>query len=197
MTDWLAEAGQKMLQLVQGTLTLGLWIKMRGFSDKEFLRYAERYWGVPAEQLLVLLKQMPMLKDVLMARFGEERWQQVTREQLTFEAEVTVAPGSSRPRNLDVERRNWLEFLRIIGQFPQLALSRELLRETASKFEHINDRMLDELTALAEKMVNIQSNVAGRNGEAGGAAGGTSPTAGAPDVAALLAGVQGGLGGGV
>jgi hypothetical protein len=194
VTDWLAEGGQKMLQLVQGTLTLGLWVKMRGFSDKEFLKFAERYWQVPQERLLVLLQTMPQLKGILMARFGEEKWQSVTREDLTFEAEVTVAPGSMRPRNLDLERRNWLEFLKILGQFPQLALSRELLRETASKFEGINDRMLDELQALAEKMVNIESNVAGRNqGGAVNGGGAGSSTAGAPDLAALLSGVQGGM----
>ena len=194
VNDWLAEAGQKMLQLVQGTLTLGVWIKMRGFSDREFLRYAERYWGVPQEQVLVLLKLIPGLKDILMARFGDERWQQVTREQLTFEADVTVAPGSSRPRNLDQERRNWMEFLRILGQAPQLAMSRELLRETAAKFEHINDRMIDELVALAEKMAQMQSHVAGRDGSAGGASGGMSATAGNPDLGALMAGIQGGVG---
>ena len=196
VTDWLAEAGQKMLQLVQGTLTLGLWVKMRGFSDKEFLRYAERYWGVPMEQLMLALRQMPQLKDILMAKFGEERWQQVTREQLTFESEVTVAPGSSRPRNLDVERREFLDFLRLIGQFPQLAMSRELLKEASSKFEHLDDRLIDELVALSEKMYQMQSNIAGRGGEAGGASGGQSATAGQPDMQALLAGVQGGLGGG-
>lgn len=195
VTDWLAEGGQKMLQLVQGTLTLGVWVKMRGFSDKEFLKFAEHTWQVPQERLMVLLQAMPQLKPILMARFGEERWQMITREELTFEAEVTVAPGSMRPRNLDVERRNWFDFLKILGQFPQLALSRELLKETASKFEGINDRMLDELQALAEKMVNIQSNVAGRNqggAENGGGAG--SATAGNPDLGAMMAGMMGGQG---
>lgn len=195
VTDWLAEAGQKMLQLVQGTLTLGLWIKMRGFSDKEFLRYAERYWQVPQEQLMMMLRQMPGLKDMLMARFGDERWQQITREQLTFEAEVTVAPGSSRPRNLDVERRNFLDFLRLLGQYPQLAMSRALLQTAAAKFEAMDDRMIDELVALAEKMYQMQSNIAGRSGEGGAAAGGQSSTAGNPDLQALMAGMQAGVGG--
>ncbi len=195
VTDWLAEGGQKMLQLVQGTLTLGLWVKMRGFSDKEFLKFAERYWQVPQERLMVLLQTIPQLKGILMARFGDEKWQSITREDLTFEADVTIAPGSMRPRNLDLERRNWLEFLKILGQFPQLALSRELLRETASKFEGINDRMLDELMALAEKMVQIQSKVAGRDqGGATNGGGAGSSTAGNPDLMALMSGVAGGQG---
>ena len=197
VSDWLAEAGGKMLQLVQGTLTLGLWVKMRGFSDKDFLKYAERYWGLPQEQILVMLQTMPQIKPILMARFSEDRFQMVTREELIMEVEVTIASGSTRPRNLDVERRNWLEFLKILGQFPQLALSRELLRETAAKFEGINERMLDELMSLAEKMVQIQQKVAGREQggtQNGGGAG--SSTAGHPDVGALLAGMQQMVGGG-
>lgn len=195
VSDWLSTAGQKMLQLVQQTLTFGLWIKYRGWSDKEVLTYAERYWGVPREQLMMLFQQAPQLKGILLARFGEDRWQHVTREQLTFEAEVTVAPGSMRPRNLDLERKNWFELLRIVGQFPQLALSRELLRHTAAKLEGIDERMIDEIVALAQKMVEIQQKVAGR--EQGGSmngGGAGSSTAGNPDLAALVAGVQGGLG---
>ena len=195
VTDWLAEGGQKMLQLVQGTLTLGLWIKMRGFSDKEFLKYAERTWQVPQERLMVLLQAMPTIKQMIMARFGEEKWQRITREELTFQAQVTVVPGSMRPRNLDLERRQWLEILALLGQYPQLALSRELMRETFAKYEGLNDRMIEELMSLAEKMVAIQSKVAGRDQggtQNGGGAG--SSTAGNPDVGALVAGMQGGMG---
>ena len=195
VTDWLTDAGGKMLQLVKGTLTLGLYVTMRGFSDRDFLKYAERYLGIPQEQLMMLLQTMPQLKPLLMARFGEERWQMVTREDLTFETEVSIAPGSMRPRNLDLERRNWLEFLQLLGQFPQLALSRELLRETASKFEAISERMLDELHELATKMVEINANQAGRTqGGAQNGGGAGSATAGNPDLAALVAGMQGSLG---
>ncbi len=193
ISDWLAEGGKKMLQLVKKTLTLGLWIKMRGFSDKEFMKYAERYFQVPQEQLQALMQGVPGLKEMIMLRFGDDKWEMVTREQLTFEADVSVAPGSMRPRNLDLERQNWLEFLKILGQFPQLALSPELLKETASKFEGINERMLDELTSLAQKMMNVQANVAGRQGGSANGGGAGSSTAGNPDLAAQLAGIQGGM----
>jgi hypothetical protein len=151
--------------------------------------------GIPQERMMLLLQSLPMLKPMLIARFGDDRFQMVTREELTFEADVSVAPGSMRPRNLDVERRNWLEFLRVIGQFPQLLMSQQLLRETAAKFETIDERMLDELHELGKAMMQQQSEVAGRNqgGETNGGGAG-SPTAGAPDVGALLAGVQGAMG---
>lgn len=195
VNDWLSECGRKMLQLVKGTLTLGLWVKMRSFSDKDFLKYAERYWGIPQERTMVFLDTMPQLKPMLMARFGDERFEMVTRESLTFEAEVTVAPGSMRPRNLDVERQNWLEFLKIIGQFPQLLMSRALLGTTAAKFETIDERMLDELHELGKAMMQQQNEVAGRaQGGAVNGGGAGSSTAGAPDLGALVAGVQAGLG---
>ena len=87
-----------------------------------------------------------------------------------------------------------MDFLKLIGQYPQLAMSRGLLQQAAAKLETIDDRMIDELVALAEKMYQMQSNIAGRDGSAGGAAGGQSSTAGNPDIAALQAGVQAGLG---
>lgn len=195
VNDWLSECGAKMLQCVQGTLTLGMWIKMRGFTDKDVLKYAERYLGVPQERMLTLLQTMPQLKPLIMARWGEDRWQRVTREELTYEAEVAVAPGSMRPKNLDMERRAWLEFLKVIGQFPQLLMSRALLGQTAAKFEINDDRMLDELHQLGQAMMQQQNEVAGRNqGGAVNGGGAGSSTAGAPDVAALVAGMQGAMG---
>ena len=170
INDWLSEAGTKMFQLVQATLTVDLWVKLRGFSDSEFQEYVKRVYGIAPE----LLTYLPGLREIFRQRFGKEKWVSVTRESLEFQAEISVVPGSSRPRNLDVERAQWLSFLRIIGQFPQIALSRELLRETAGKFEYINERMLDELTALAEKMIQVNATQAGRTqgGENGGQPGG-------------------------
>ena len=172
-----------MLQLVKATLTVEMWINMRGFSDKEFIEFVERSYGIPQEAA----KFFPGLKDIFKERFGKDRWQRATREQLQFQADVSVVPGSSRPRNLDTERNQWLTFLRIIGQFPQLALSRALLGETAKKFEFISERMLDELNALAKQMVDIQQKTAGR--EQGGGGDGAQGGGGLGD---LLASVTGG-----
>src|SRR5437867_199515 len=198
VNDWLSEAGQKMFQLVKGTLTMDVWIKLRSLSDSEFLKLMERRYGIPADQLLLLEKAMPGLKEILKERVGKEQWRRVTREQLTFEADVSVAPGSARPRNLDAERQAWMDFLKLLGMFPQLALSRELLKETAQKFDgFISERMIDEINALAEKMVGIQSQIAGRNqGGQPNPGAGTGTTAGNPQMAALLSGIQGGLGAG-
>jgi hypothetical protein len=182
---WMSVAGRKMFQCIKKTLTLDMWIQMREMDDKDIIDFVEGVMKVPREALTIL----PGLKASVKSRLGQLKWQSVTREDLIFEADVTVVPGSTRPKNLDVERRQWMEFLRVLGQAPQLALSRELLRYTAERFDIHDDRLLDELTALAQQMISVNANQAGRSG-AGGAGGANG--AGSPDVAALLAGATGG-----
>lgn len=185
---WLAEAGRKMFQCIKETLTLEVWTELRELNDQEFVDYAQRVLGLdPA-----MLTYLPGLKDLYKDQYGARKWMPVTRTQLTFEADVTVVPGSTRPRNLEGERRAWLEFLKVLGAAPQLALSRELLRYTARMFEVEDARMLDELTALAEKMVAINANQAGRTqGSTNGASAGTPN--GPADIGNVLAAVTGGM----
>lgn len=170
---WMSEAGRKMFQAVQATLTLSLWVQLREMSDAEFTQYAQRVYGLDP----MMLKTLPGLKEAFKERFGTQKWQQVTRDQLQFEAAVTVVPGSTRPRNLDTERMAWMEFLKVLGAAPQLALSRELLRYTAEKFEVVDERLLDELNALALKMIQVNSNQAGRSGGGANSAPGNNGTA--------------------
>lgn len=180
---WLSLGGRKMLQLVKATLTIGMYVKMRGFSDEEYLNYAERVYGIPRKTL----EFFPGLREIFKQSLAREKWMQVPREDLQFEADVTVVPGTSRPRNLEMERQQWFKFIEFIGRFPQLALSRELLRETGKMFEGVSERMIDELHILALKMIEVNARQAGRNGEGGGASagGGQNP------LAALLSQAQG------
>lgn len=160
---WLATAGKKMLQLISKTMTIARWIEIRGMEDSEIRKFAEEIYGIKPE----VFELMPQLTDIIKARFGTVKPLEMSREALQFEASVDVIPGSARPRSLAEERKDWLEFLTIFGQFPQLAMSRELLAETASKYEFINERMVDELMALARTMVEINARQAGRDqGEA-------------------------------
>ena len=187
VNNWLSMAGQKMFQLVKATLTLDIWIKLRGFSDQEFNEYVEKVMGIDA----VVLKFLPGIKEMFQERFGKEKWTSVTRETLQFEADVTVIPGSGRAPTLDTERREWLKFLDTLARAPQLALSRELLRYTAKGFGDISERMLDELQALAHKMVSINANQAGRN--QGGGDGAPPGGPGQTDPLSLIAGAMGGV----
>lgn len=159
VSQWLAVAGQKMLQRLQGTLTLGMYIRMRGFNDAEFRQFIAHVYG---QEILQQIQFTPGLKQIFMDQFGQERWVELTREELEFEARVEIVPGSGRMRTLESDRRQLLEFMGIIGQAPQLAQSRQLMRIVASTFEFFDDTLIDELFALSERMTQQNAVQAGR-----------------------------------
>lgn len=162
--NWLAEAGRKMLQLVKATLTLGTYVKIRGMNDLEFQTYISATYG---PQALRLMQFSPALREAFVRRFGQEQWVRVTREDLQFEADVTVTPGSARQRTLDMERQQFLAFLQVLARFPQLALSRGLLRTVGDLFEFVDDSAIDEMHLLARQMAQAQAQAqAGRQGGA-------------------------------
>lgn len=160
VTELLTQAGQKMSQLVKGTLTLGMLVKIRQLTDSETQNLLVQVYGPQVSQLV---QNAPSLHQLLASRFGQEKWLPVTRESLTFGSRVSIVPGSMRARTTEVERQQLLSFLGVLGQNPQIALSRELLRVVARAFEIESEPLLDELNALANKMVEVNANQAGRN----------------------------------
>lgn len=157
---WLAMAGRKMWQLLRQTLSLDLWIRLRGFDDDEFRLYVQEVYGVNVQQLFMY----PGLKELFREQYGTETPLRVSRDELQFEVDVQVVPGSQRPQTLEIEKRTAFEFLGFLGQYPQLALSRGLMQWVAAKFDPPIPRpVLDELHALAKQMVAINANQAGRN----------------------------------
>lgn len=160
VSSWLSDAGHKMFQLVKATLTLDTWIKIKGFSNQEFQEFVTQYFG---ESILKELGQSEGLRQAFENRLGNEQWQQVTREDLEFEAEITILPGSVRPKTTEAERQDILEFMAILGANPQLAQSRELMRLVGNTFEFVNDALIDELFALSQRLIEQQANQAGRN----------------------------------
>jgi hypothetical protein len=182
---WLGTLGRKMLQCVKATLTFQTWILLREMGDKELTAYLQRVHGIAPE----MQAMFPDLVKGLRQRFGTTRPLAVTREELQFEAEVTVVPGSTRPKNLDAERRAFIEVLKLLGAAPQLAMSRELLTRVLKMFEMEDDRLVDELVALSEKMTQVDANQAGRNqGTAAGPPGGANGVTAAPDLLAAITG---------
>lgn len=160
VTKWLRTAGRKMWQLVRATLTLKLFIKLRGMDDASVSKYLESTYGIPPQ----LLAMFPALAQGVIQRYGEETLEPISREDLDFEADIDIIPSSTKPRNLTVERQQWLEFLGLIANAPQLALSRTLLEETAAKYDFISPQMVEEVHALAITMMQVKANQAGRSG---------------------------------
>ena len=158
---WLKSALKKMLQLVQATLTNGMFVKLRGMNDQEIANFAASVYGIPPEAIALY----PQMASFLVNTFGQEKMEHVSREDLTFEAEVDIQPGSTRPRSLPAEKAQFLEFLQIIAQAPQLLMSRALLEELARKYEFLNPMIINELQMMAQMMMMQNSVVAGRGGQ--------------------------------
>jgi hypothetical protein len=165
VTNWLMVAGKKMLQLVKQTLTLRLWVNIRGMDDGAINLYMQSEYGVDPQQV----QSYPALKNAIVQKFGENRIIGVTREDLQGEYNVEVVPGSTRPRNLSTERSQLLEFAALIAQNPSLALVRPLLEAISKTFEQVDDTVVEALHAGAAMMIQAQQTNSGRN--QGGVAG--------------------------
>lgn len=189
INDWLITAGHKMLQLVRDTLTIDMWIKLRGFSDKEFTEYTQTVLKVPPEAFEIL----PALKQSIKERYGKEKWQRITREDLAFQADVGVVPGSARPRTLEAERQDGLTLLKLLGP-DILSAAPEFMGWILDMFENVPDTVKESLASGGEKLVQIRANQAGRTQ---GGQGGEQPQGGANGgvQSALAARILGGAGG--
>ena len=194
VNDWLSETGSKMYQLVQQTLTMGIWIHLRGFSDQEIQKYLARIHGIQPEQLMLLQQQAPGLKDFIKARFGQAQMRRVTREALTFQADVTVEPGSARPKNLAADQFIIMKLVPMILQNPGVTKVPSLVRRILKAFDIVDERLIEELQAVGDLLIGIAANQAGRNQGNGNSGAGTGSTAGNPNLTAQLAGIQQQLG---
>jgi hypothetical protein len=86
---------------------------------------------------------------------GEFWWQvkEEDYEEILGEYEYTVNVGATLPNLPQVERSSWMAFLGILGQFPQLAMSKRLLQKTA-EMHHLEDKsMVDEIHKIFQQMM--------------------------------------------
>jgi len=160
---WLKTALRKMLQLVKATLTNRMFVKLRGMNEQEMAQMLMSVYGIQPEMVVAF----PGLQEHLIKTFGNEKLEPVSREDLTFEADVDIVPGSTRPRSLPQEKSQLLEFLTIFAQNPQIAYSRLLMEELARKYEFLNPAIVNELVMLAQMLVQVNATQAGRGGQGG------------------------------
>lgn len=156
---WLSTAGRKMLQLMRGTMTLGIYVKMRGASDTLYLNYVARQYG---PEFARNIQEFPGVRRAFDEQFGNDRWQVLGREALEFEAEVSIAPGSARPRNMETEKQDFIQIIKLLGSAPILTQSRALLARVAEMFEFFDMSMIDEILAASQRSQQIEAIQAGR-----------------------------------
>ena len=162
---WMTTAGRKMLRLIKSTLSLGMYVKMRGASDSHFQAYIARVYG---PNMARSLSEFPNLRLQFDQDFGSDKWLMLSPEDLDFEADVTVAPGSARPRNMETEKQDFFQILQILGSVPILTQSRALLNRVADMFEFFDIAMIDEIMAASQKANEIEQMKAGRLQGGGG-----------------------------
>lgn len=178
---WLRTALRKMFQLVRATLTVEMAVKITAMTEQQLEQLMMSQFGVPPQ----IFQMIPALLEYVKQAYGQQRVEKITREQINFEADIDVMPGSTKPRSLTSERAQLLEFLQIIAKAPQLLLSRLLLEELAAKYEFLNPALVDELQILAQRMMMANAMQAGHAEGGGGTAtentqgGGPSATANA------------------
>lgn len=190
INDWLSLAGWKMLKLLRKNMTFNMWVKLRGLTNKDVDQWLSTRGLQPA-----IVKTVPGVYDLIVQLLGNEKWDEVSQEALDFDAEVLVVPGSARARNLEVERKQWVDFLGVLGAAPQLMMSPALVRATMEKFETVDENLIDEVVALAKQMLQAKTQVAGHAGagDNGGNAGQAQPGGAgmiAPILASVLSGTQ-------
>ena len=180
---WLAMAGRKMSRLIRGTLTLEKYVKIRSWSDTEVEEFVKNVFGPAIAQQA---QYLPGLKEMAIRRFGREQWSPVTREDLNFDADVDIVPGSARARTIEQDRQQALLFLETVAKAPMLLRSSELVSKLADLFELGDQPLVDELVALGQQIAQEQAQQqAGAEG-AGGEAPSSAQIQGGPQMVSRL-----------
>jgi len=157
---WLGMAGKKMLQLVKQTLTLEIYVQLRGFSDKEFKEFLQLpgIQNLLALQLgqqnvapfLTALEANPLLQQRFRERYGTLKPLAVSRSQLQFEADVEVLPSAARP----LQQTQLLRLASVLG--PLAFGSPTFVEELLSSFDLANGARISEEILLSMRQMGEQ-----------------------------------------
>jgi len=161
INEWLAEAGRKMLQLVQQTLTLDLWVQITDLGDKELTDFMQtpgfqaylalRVGPQNVPGVIQMLQSQPQAMELLRTRFGQLKPLRVSRAGLQMEAQVSVQPSTMRP----VYRAQLLQLVQLLG--PAALLSPTLVEEVLNSFElPQGDRIAEEILSNLQRQQQMQ-----------------------------------------
>ena len=85
-------------------------------------------------------------------------------EKIEGEYEYSINVGATTPQLPEIERSQWLSFLGVITNAPQLLLSKTLLKETARMHHIENEALVDELYGIGQQMMSGQIPMPGQQG---------------------------------
>lgn len=141
VAQWLVRIGREILLLAEEKFTLPVWVKM----------------AVPLSQKLGA--DLPETSFV---------WQQIVSHDLKqydpendsfssdFDFEVNISLDSMSPIANDEDRNNFLLFLSLLKQFPEIAADPLLTREAAYKCGYRNEKVIQRMQQAAQLMLMQQ-----------------------------------------
>lgn len=136
--DWLIGIGEEALLICREKFTIGTWARLTSGSGENFLGE---------------------IQD------NQAAFQWVSTEDLNdgydfrIDIDVTTLSVSSQQE----EKRKYLEFLTLTTQFPQIALSPILIRETAYRVGYRNEKIIKEMQKMA--LLHMMGATSGQPGQ--------------------------------
>ena len=153
---WFADMGTKMFQLMQQTMTLERQVAIRELQDGDLTAYLTQVSGQDFSQVDL----GPAIREMFIQRLGHLKTMPVTREQLEFDAEIEIIPGSTKPRNLDTEHAQLVAVANLIG--PLVFTIPEFNEALLAKFEQLPAEVSAKVAAVALQKVQVDAMQAGR-----------------------------------
>src|SRR5512139_3138589 len=115
-------------------------------------------------------------------------------DDIAGQYQYSINVGATTPQLPEIERAQWMAFLGLIAQAPQLAQSPALVKKMAELHHIYDEALVQELVKIATQQVQMQA----MQGEAGGGAGGQAnvmqqnPAAMGPGAAMGINNIRGG-----
>ena len=124
-------------------------------------------WITNAAKKLDQLVQANITRDEAVKVTGPsgEIWQWIRTEDyedIEGEYEYSVNVGATQPRLPQIERAQWLAFLQVVGNFPQLLTS---VKHMAEMHGIEDDNLIDELINIGRQMMQMQQQKEGGGGQ--------------------------------
>lgn len=124
VAKWLTRIGREALALACEKFIAGLWIKASADGGETFMGEVQN--NVPV-------------------------WDYITSEKLQdgVDYDVDVLVTSMSPVATEEEKRKFMEFIAIVSNYPQIALSPKLIREAAYRVGYRNESIIKEMQTAA------------------------------------------------
>lgn len=95
----------------------------------------------------------------------QEIYEYITTQSLVdgYDFDITCNVVNSTPENMLKEKTSFVEFLALVNQYPSIAMSGTLIRETAYRTGYKNEKVIREMQKMAMLALMEKANMAGQS----------------------------------